>query len=387
MFKYLKEKLSVRQSPSATVPNAELQLAAVQGVYDFTSPINYKEAESYLPAVIGCIDFISRSVASLPIRVCRKVGTEKEVITDGAVADLLKAPNPRLVGMTEIIAMTVVDLLAFGNGVILVDEQDGKPILEPIPYGYCTFPYRENMSGYRITYPDNSTRDVPSSQIVHLRINALDGGWIGRSPLARNNNTIALAKLVEQATASLWGNGVYPSLALKTPKSFKSQKEREQARTNLISQLGGNKRGKPLFLDQDFSIEQMKVNSKDLEHMDQRLYGGVVQICTIFGVSPILAAQDYRWGTYSNYDQTRRAWATDGLTIYQKLIGQGLTQKLPIEDDTYIELDSSHLLQSRKEKVDEIVALVKEGILNADEGRMELGYGERRESDDNTGTD
>ena len=368
MLGWLRNKMTTRQAPPA-----EQQLAAIQGIGDFLTPLSYKESESYLPAVIGCIDFISRSICVLPISVYRYEGTKKEIVRDGAVAELLADPHPQLT-MPEILLMSMIDLLAFGNFIIIQRMEGDRLTLTPIPWSHVTAPYRDYNAAYRVNYPDGKTQVIPNSQVIHVRIGCIDGGFIGRSPLARNSRTIALNKLVEKATAGLWTNGVYPSIALKTTKSFKPE-QREEARKSLITQLSGDNRGKPMFLDQDFNIEQVTANSKDLQHIEQRLYG-VVQICQIFGVSPILAAQDYRFGTYSNYSQAWRAWALDGMAIYQKLISKVLTKKLlPNEQDLSIELDSSHLLQDRESKVTEIIQLVQSGILTTEDGKRELGYG------------
>lgn len=377
MFGWLKEKFSTRQQEQA--PPAEQQLAAIQGVGDFLSPISYRDAESYLPSVVACIDYISTSLASLPVKLYRYDGAKKELVTDHPIANLLKNPNPQLNGMPELLMMSCIDLLAYGNCIITIDTLDDQPILTQIPWGLVAAPYREPYhTGYKITYPHGGlipkSEVVPSSRVVHVRLACIDGGFIGRSPLARNNMTVALSKVVEKATDGLWRNGVYPSIAVKTGKILTPQ-QRTDARRNLITQLGGENRGKPMFLDADYSLEKLAANSKDLEHLDQRMFGGVVQICMIFGVSPMLIG-DLRFSTYSNFDQARQAFALETLSTYQRLFATAFTRKLlDGENNLKIELDTSHLLQTRTEKATEVTELVKAGILSPEEGKKELGYG------------
>ena len=368
MLKYLKRKLSIRQTPQA-----EQQLAAIAGVGDFLTPLTFRESESYLPAVIACIDYISQQLATLPVKVCRRSGTRKEVVDDHPIADLLADPHPQYSGTAELILLATRDLLATGNAIIVVDQLDGRMVLEHIPFIYVTCPYREYNAGYRVTFPGNQSLALPASKVMHLRIGCDDGGFIGRSPLARNAMTVALSRQVEKATNSLWTNGVYPSVAIKTNKSFKDNQQREDARQSLIKQLGGDNRGKPMFLEQDFGIEQIAPNSKDLEHLDQRMLG-IVQICMIFGLSPVIIG-DLRFGTYTNFAEARKAGLAQ-LSIYQRLYGEVLTKKLlGDEKDLKITLDSSHLLQTRNEKVDEITKLVEKGIISPDDAKKELGYG------------
>lgn len=370
MLKYLKNKLTRRQA----VPPAEQQLAAIASIADYLSPLNYKESESYLPAVVACIDYIGSSLASLPVKVVRRDGLKKEIVDEHPIANLLRDPHPQLNGMPELLLLAMTDLLAYGNAVITIDTYDGRPVLTPIPWGYVTSPYREYSAGYRVTYPSRDSVPVPASRVIHVRIGCIDGGFIGRSPLARNANTIALSKLVEKATASLWNNGVYPSMIFKTTKILQDN-QRTAARESLVRQFAGANRGQAMFLDADFNVDQVAPNSKDLEHLDQRLFGGVVQVCMIFGVSPVLIG-DLRFGTYTNYSQARQAFAHETLSKYQLLFAKALTRKLlPDDDDLKVELDSSHLLQTRAEKVAEIVQLVQAGVLSVDEAKKEVGYG------------
>ena len=369
MFNWLKTKLSKRQA----TPPAEQQLAAIAGVGDFTTPLSYREAESYLPCLISVVDFISHSVASLPIRVCKHDGVRRELITDGSIYDLIQHPHPLYSGSTMLMQLAMYDLLAFGNSIIVIKDLDGRLVLEHTPWIYCQAPYREYNAGYRVTFPGGKTVDYPQSQIIHAKIGCSDGGFIGRSPLARNSQTVALSKMIEKATASLWQNGCYPSLAMKTTK-FLNPMQREEARKAIISQLGGNNKGKPIFLDADFNLQPYSVNSKDLQQLETRLYNGVQAICMAYKVSPILAG-DLRWGSYQNYLQARVAWAQDGMKLYQRLWSELFTDKLtPRGSDIRIELDNSHLLQSRAEKVKELIDLSNAGIISVDDAKRELGY-------------
>ena len=353
---------------------AERQLAAVQGVGDFITPLNYRESESYLPAVIACIDYISSSLATLPVRLCRKDGMHKEVVYDHQIATLLKDPHPQLNGMPELLLLSCTDLLAYGNCIITISNINGRLTLTPIPWGYVTCPYREYDAGYRVTYPDNDTFVFPSSQVVHIRIGCIDGGFIGRSPLARNSATLALAKLVEKSTTGLWQNDCVTTMAFKTNKVL-TKPQRDSARQNVLDQTTVAKKGAPIFLDSDLNIQSISANSKDLQHIETRMYQGIVSISMIFGISPVLIG-DLRFGTYSNYSQARQAFAHETLSRYQTLFSQALTRKLLVdEDDMKIELDASHLLQDRDAKVKEIVELRKAEVLSPQEAKKELGYG------------
>ena len=123
MLNWLKSKLTTRQA----TPPAEQQLAAIAGVGDFITPLTYKDAESSLPAVVACVEYITNSLSSLKMQLVRREGSSKEVIYDHPIANLIRNPHPQLMGTTELLSCSMLDLLAYGNSIITIDTLNGEP--------------------------------------------------------------------------------------------------------------------------------------------------------------------------------------------------------------------------------------------------------------------
>ena len=369
MFGWLKRtKTETRQAVDTPVD----QLRLIH--YDYLSPLTFKEAESYLPTVMGCIDLISNTLATLPVKVLRYDGTRKEVLNNHWLNPLLNNPNRYQNRFGEYIRYCCRQLLAYGNSITLITTTNGRATLEPIPWQYVQSPYRENPDTYVVSWPGAERVIVPPSQIVHVRL-ASDDSYIGKSPLQRAGNATALAKIVEQATQGIWRNSCKPSIAL-THKEKLSPKDRQTAEEVLKEKYSGANQGAPLLLDNELVPVLIPNNAQHNQHLEQRMYGGIVQICQIFGCSPVLAAQDLRFGTYSNYAEARKQFADSTLRFYQHLFGDALTKALLSgEPDTYVNLDSDHLLQTRNERVTEMKELVEAGILDPNDANRELGYG------------
>lgn len=361
------------QKRQASTPNNYVD--NISALQSHLSPIGFLDAENYLPTVVACIDLIVNSVSALPVRVCRKEATLKTVVDDHPLLRALRSPNRHLSGFSDVMRVTVRSLLAYGNAIIVVDNDDDMRVtIDPVPWPYCSI---TNLSAtqleYQVSRPYRGpSMRYPASQIIHLKTHTDDGGIYGRSVLERGGASVALVKLIEQATNSHWRNGCYPSLALSTTKTLNPETKRK-AREDLVKQFAGDALGKPMLLDQDIKATALPINAQHMQHLEQRQHG-IVSICQLFGISPVLIG-DMRFGTYSNFSEALKHYHELTLQPYVMLIEQGLTHRLlPDEPDLRIELDTSHLRVSRSERVANTISLVKAGILSADEAKRELGY-------------
>lgn len=368
MFGWLKrKKLDTRQAVTTPVD----QLSSLS--YDYLTPLSFRDSESYLPTVIACIDLICNSLGSLPVKIVRFDGKRREVLDDHYLIPILTNPNPQLNGFGELMRIACRQLLAYGNAIIVIERKDGEVRLTPVPWGYCTVPFKENPDVYYINWPNNEQLTLPPSQVIHVRLASDDGGYIGKPPLARASANVALVKLIEQATQSQWKNACFPSLCLTTKKTLQPA-QREDARKALVANFAGGSLGKPMLLDNELTVTPIASNAQHNQHLEQRMLG-LVQICQVFGVSPVLV-QDLRFGTYTNYAEARKQFVAETLSTYQGLFADAMNAKLLTDDSsTKINIDASHLLQTRNERVTEMALLVEKGILEAEEAKKELGYG------------
>ena len=369
MFNFLK-KLTTRQAPVA-----EQQLASIAGIGDFMTPLSNKDAESSLPAVVACVEYIVSSLSSLKMQVVRRDGSSKEIVYDHSVAELIRDPHPQLMGTSELLALSMLDLLAYGNSIITIDTMDGMPVLTPIPWGYVTCPYREYSAGYRVTYPGQDSVAVPASRVIHIRIGAVDGGFIGRPILGRSQDSVTLAKLVEKSTRSLFqGNGIFPSLAISVKKTL-TPDEAGRARKSLQDALGGSDNfGKAAFFPYDFNLLPMQPNAQHQELLSTREWH-FTTICAIFQVPPQLVGYG-RFQTLANFETALKSFAYQPLGRYVKLYSDAFSKRLlPDDKDLRVELDHQHLLQSRNEKIEELTKLVDKQIITTEEAKKAAGYG------------
>ena len=211
--------------------------------------------------------------------------------------------------------------------------------------------------------------------MIHIRIGAVDGGFIGRPILGRSASSVALSKLVEKSTRSLFdGNGIYPTIAVKSMKPM-TPTVADQARTSLEKALGGSENfGKALFLPQDFDLEQISPNAHHQELLGTREWH-FTTVCALFQVPPQLVGYG-RFQTLANFETALKSFAYQPLGRYVRLYSDAFTKRLlPDERDLHVELDHQHLLQSRSEFIAELKTLKEMEAIGPDEAKKAAGYG------------
>ena len=373
MLLELFKKLTNRGQTSS----AEQQLTRIAGIGDFLTPISWRQAESSLPAVVACVEYIVSSLSSLKMQVVRRDEASKEIIYDHPIAELIRDPNPQFMGTSELLALSMMDLLAYGNSVITIDSMDDTPVLTPIPWSYVSSPpYRSSPdTGYRITYGTQDSVAVPRSRIIHLRVGATDGGWIGRPILGRSQEAVALAKLVEQSTKALFdSNGIFTSIAVSSKKPM-NPNDVTRARESMRQELSGaDNFGKALFLPPEFDVVPVEQNAQHQELLATREWH-FTTICALFQVPPQLVGYG-RFQTLANFETALKSFAYQPLGKYVKLYSDAFSQKLlPDEKDMRVEIDHQHLLQDRRSKIEELKVMVEIGALTPDEAKKAAGYG------------
>ena len=372
MFKFLKRR-SVEQR-QATSSLYVQNISALQDTQ--LTPISALQAESVIPPLCACVDLIANTIASTPLHVVRfQEESRRQIVPDHMLMDVFRSPAPHLTGISELLRIVMRSLLLFGNSVIVIDGEDGEVTLDPIPWPYCGI---VNLSEERLTYQISrpyrgKARLYQANRIIHLKINSDDGGIYGRSPLQRAGASFALVQQVERSTFSLWSAGIYPSLALQTNKTLSPQ-AKKQAREDLQKEFAGDKMGRALLFDQDLKPTPININSEHLQHVEQRLHGGV-SVAQIYSCPPQLIG-DSRYSTYSNMQEAMRILHEITLKPYFILIEQAITQRLlSDEPELIVEFDTTSMRVSRTERVQNVALLVKEKVITAEQGAKELGYG------------
>ena len=250
-----------------------------------------------LSAVFACVDEISSALASLPPRIYRLDGANRELMTDGPLLELFRTPNSWQT-WPDLVQWVMAEVLLYGNG-LLVATAGGE--LLPCRW-QATSMHMQRGGALRYDWQAGEGEaqirgTADDRRMVHLRDRS-DAGISGRSRLSRCAATIGLTHDVLDAAIALWTNGAFPSGALTLPTRV-APEEKARLREQVSGQLAGAKnRASVMILDGGAGWERFSVDPKDAETLETRQFQ-VEEICRVFGVPPPII-QAYRHNTFTN---------------------------------------------------------------------------------------
>ena len=326
--------------------------------------------QEQLSVVVACVDLISTSLASLTPRIYSHDGTDKQLLPQHVLQPLLMRPN-RHQNWSSFCAWIMRSTLLHGNGVAVYE--DGQ--LWPIPWPNVSIKQTDNQLIYEYTRPNlggaqTATQRVSDERVFHLRDQS-DDGIVGVSVLRRARDVVNLSATVAEAVEAFFGNSCEPSGILSL-KSRLSPEARKQARQELQEQFSGRRRSSAMLLDSDASWTNTSSTQKDNQLTETRDFQ-VVEICRLFGVSPILIG-DMRFGTYTNSAEAAKHLHRFVLSGWAKKFQSEFTSLL-LADGEQLELDQSDFIKGDStERWQNYKIALEQEVLSAEDVRRLEGY-------------
>lgn len=350
--------------------------------------------EAYVRNAVAfrCTKLIASAAATVPWLLEDRGGTE---IEDHAILSLLKRPAP-MIGGNSLFEALFAYLLLSGNGYLEGVGPDGKPPRElwalrpdrtkPIA-GPMGLP-----SGYEYEANGRTLRwDVDpitgAGPIMHVKEFHPLNDWYGLSRVEPAAYGIDRHNAASGHNKALLDNGARPSGALVfKPVTVGGQTQSapqdviDKAEERLRDRHAGSANaGRPLVMSGDVQWTEMGFSPKDMDFSAGK-EDAARDICISFGVPHILIVPGA--STYNNVAMAQLdLWEQTILPLLDKVV-DGLDAWLcpQFGDDLHlgVDLDEIPALEPRREsKRKSVLELVKAGILDPDEARDALQYGER----------
>lgn len=224
--------------------------AALAPGIGYYAGVSARYAEN-MSAVLGCVNVIADSLASIPALVYRREGDNR--------IEALGHPLRRLTvhgvntGMTwpEFIGHLVTSTLLTGNGLAeIVRAGNGQLAgLAYIPWGMVTV---AELSSGRLAYDvadgRGHVRRLLAGEVIHLR-DRTDDGRIGVSRRSRASSAVEAVDLANRHARAFLANGAAPSGVIEVPGAMKPD-QRTSLRESFQNRHGGaGNAGSTLVLD------------------------------------------------------------------------------------------------------------------------------------------
>jgi len=254
-------------------------------------------------ACYACISVLAKTLASLPFRVYRQTGKEKEQVPDHEFWKLLHdRPNVWQTSY-EWREMGMAHILTRGNFYCLIaDTKFGTQLIPLRPERMQV----EQMPDFRIRYkytpPDGPERMIQSNQILHIRGLSRDG-ITGVGIIENARNALGLSIAQETHGSGQFKNGGLPAFYIKRPEGKRWD---TTAITNFRAawrkiHAGPENAGNPPILEDGMSLESLGMTNEDTQWIESRGFQAI-EICRFFGVPPHMIAILDR-ATFSNIEE------------------------------------------------------------------------------------
>lgn len=289
-------------------------------------------------AVFSAVDILSRTLASLPLPVYRRLqGGGKERATDHPLYAVLHDLSNREMTSFELRQALMGHLALWGNAFAEIERDNAGRVIGLWPLRPDRMTVMRDEQGLLYVYRIIKTgQEVALRQrnVMHLRGLSSDG-VIGYSPIRLAREAIGLALATEEYGARFFGNGSRPGGVLQHPGKLSEEAAKRLKKSWEEMHQGLTQAHRVAILEEGMTWQQVGIPPEDAQFLETRKFQ-VTEIARIFHVPPHMLA-DLERSTFSNIEHqgiefvvhTMRPW----LVCWEQAIKRDLF--LPNERQTY----------------------------------------------------
>ena len=343
LFSWLKGSKKAAPEPEIPVSQPKNAIADETFWHDLFPSVRTTSGESVnwtsamsVPAAMRCGMVIADGVSTVPCKLMRKdpaTGRRTEATDHPLYMLFARAPSPFQTSQEFRETMTLHAVFA-GNAYAFVNRVRGKIkelVLIP-PHAVCVEQNSDYSLTYKVTGLDGSVEEIPSEAIWHLRGPSWNG-YTGLDIIYHLRNAIGLAMATERAHAQRFGNGVQTT-GLYSVKNKLDEAGYKRLYAYITKHfVGGVNSGKPMVLDNDATFTPLEMRGVDAEHVATRQLQ-IEEICTGFGVKPIMIGHADKSATYASAEQMFLAHAVHTIRPWHRRIENSMEAALLTEDET-----------------------------------------------------
>ena len=273
--------------------------------------------------VYGCVNRISGTVASLPLKLYRREGRGKIAAVDHPLYWLLHdSPGDDMTSVDFRRAMQG-NLTLRQNAVAIISRDGMSDVAELVPVDPADLEIKKGESN-RIEYWIKNER-YESSRILHLKGFTLNG-VAGLDPVYSVREVIGLAIALQDNAARFFGNSSRPWGTLEHPKTLSKEAAKRLKDSFDKVHKGVDNSSQLAVLEEGLKFVVQRQNNTDSQFIESRKHQDTA-ICQVFGVPPHKVGILDK-ATFSNIEEQNIEYVTDTVLPYLRIWEQVLNQKL-----------------------------------------------------------
>ncbi len=316
-----------------------------------------KNSEDYLALygkmapVYRAVNVKAKTIAQLPIKILKKIGEDEfeDVTNTRPEYKIFMQPNEfhtkfefweQAIGYLQLVGESPWLLKRDGIGNKITAMYPVRPdLLKIIPHNLTLVDHYL----YRIA-SQQELRIDPEFMLFVKFFNPLDH-LRGLSAIAAAENEVVLDINAVNASKQTFKEGGQPSGIISTKEKIGSAEGR-RVKEDIVDKYSGTKNfGKIMFLTHGFEWQQMQMNNRDMQYMEQREWNEKT-IAQVFGVPPILQMQFKDSSVLQNTEiQYKLFWdnLVSEITKIEEIITIRLLPDITDEQDVFFKFDLSNV--------------------------------------------
>ncbi|WP_171804992.1 phage portal protein [Mahella australiensis] len=254
-------------------------------------------------AVFSAVDILSRTLASLPLPVYRRLqGGGKEKAIDHPLYPVLHdLANPEMTSF-EFRQALMGHLCLWGNAYAEIERNNAGQVIALWPLRPDRMTVKRDNQGLLYIYqlPSGGQAGLRAPNIMHIRGLSSDG-IIGYSPIKMAKEAIGLALATEEFGARFFGNGSNPGGVLQHPGKLSEGAAERLKKSWEDMHQGLSQSHRVAILEEGMTWQQVGIPPEDAQFLETRKFQ-VSEIARIFHVPPHMLG-DLERATFSNIEE------------------------------------------------------------------------------------
>jgi HK97 family phage portal protein len=379
MFDFLNREKRATTIPAGAVSVSDPRIAEIFGGWlggmDSASGVTVNtETALGVPSIWAAVNFISGTLAGLPLKVYRKRGDDREAVRGGLTNLLHDAVNDETSSF-EWRKHAFEQVLTGGRSFTYIERNPSGAVaalwpLDPtamtvdMPAGQTARRYRYGSKRSTVTYEAREIIDIPFM---------LKPDRIGhRSPLTTNRDVIGLAIAATEYGSKFFQGGGVPPFAVTG--NFQSTGALSRAADDLAEAVrkAAKEQRQALTLPNGLEIKPIGADPEKSQLVELKRFI-IEEVARIYSIPPTFL-QDLTHGTFSNTEQQDLHFVKHTIKRWAEQFEQELNLKLfgRRSNTQYAELNMDGLLRGDfKTRMDGYAQGIQNGILTPNEARRQ----------------
>lgn len=322
-----------------------------------------------VPALFCAVNFLSQTIASLPLHVRNKDETK---VDDSKLGSVLRGTvNEDLLTSYMWRKNALTNVLLRGRSVTYIERNKGKEVVNlwPLDNDNLKIEKKNGMKRY-IIKESGKTKIYKAHEVIDIVFMYGVDGFTHVNPISKFANAIGLALAMEDYAGKFFQNGAVPPLALEGPLASAGAVRRATAAVDEAVKDATREKKNMFYLPEGFKISTIGFKPDESQLTEGRLFQ-LQEISRMYNLPPAFL-NDLTNGTYSNVEQQDLNFVKHALSHWINQIEEELNAKLFArnENKRYIEFNVDGLLRGEfKSRMEGYATSIQNSLMTPDEAR------------------